>query len=97
MIFFNLRQKMTGCFCLYLLFYIIVGATFFRDFEIFNDDVTLLMHAGNLSNICLEIRRYEKNFIIRHDNEDFVKVIEYVNKAQETVPQVVDDCVVAAR
>lgn len=91
MIFFNLRQKMTGCFCLFLLFYIIVGASFFRDFEIFNDDVTLLMHAGNLSNICLEIRRYEKNFIIRHDNEDFVKALEYVNKAQEALPQVIDD------
>ena len=82
---------MSGCLCLHLLFYIIVGATFLKDFEMFNDDVTLLMHAGNLSNICLEIRRYEKNFIIRHDNEDFTKVLEYINEAQEALPQVIDD------
>ncbi len=87
----NLRQKMIGCFCLHLVFFIIVGATFLKDFDMFNDDVTLLMHAGNLSNICLEIRRYEKNFIIRQDEADFAKVIEYITEAQNTVPQVVED------
>jgi two-component system, NtrC family, sensor kinase len=87
----NLRQKMIGCFCLHLLFYIIVGVTFLKNFSMFNDDVTLLMHAGNLSNISLEIRRYEKNFIIRHDNADFNKVLEYIDEAQKFVPQVIDD------
>ena len=82
---------MIGCFCLHLLFYIIVCVTFLKDFELFHDDITLLMHAGNLSNICLEIRRYEKNFIIRQDNDDFIKVFEYIQKAQEFIPQVIDD------
>lgn len=91
MIALNLRQKMLGCLCLHLLFYIIAGATFIKDFELFNDDVTLLMHAGNLSNICLEIRRYEKNFIIGHDNEDFTRVLEYINRAEQHVPQVIHD------
>ena len=53
MIALNLRQKMMGCFCLHLFFYIIIGVTFLKDFELFNDDITLLMHAGNLSNIAL--------------------------------------------
>jgi two-component system NtrC family sensor kinase len=87
----NLRQKMVGCFLLHMLFHIIVGITFLADFELFNDDVNLLMHAGNLSNICLEIRRYEKNFLIRHDNEDFEKVLSYINAAQIAVPEVIDD------
>jgi two-component system, NtrC family, sensor kinase len=87
----NLRQKMIGCFCLHLLFYIIVGSTFLKDFDMFHEDVTLLMHAGNLSNISLEIRRYEKNFIIRHDNDDFIKVLGYIDEAQQFVPQVIDD------
>jgi len=87
----NLRQKMIGCFCMHLLFYIIVGATFIKDFKLFSDDVTLLIHAGNLSNICLEIRRYEKNFVIRRDDEDFNKALEYINEAEEFVPQVIND------
>ncbi len=87
----NLRQKMIGCFCLHLSFYVIVGFIFIKDFEVFNDDINLLMHAGNLGNLSLEIRRYEKNFIIRHNDEDFTKVLEYINEAQEAVPQVLDD------
>lgn len=82
---------MTGCFCLHLFFYIAVGVIYLRDFEMFNDEVILLMHAGSLSNISLEIRRYEKNFIIRHADEDFDKVLEYINDAQETVPQVIGE------
>ena len=56
---------MIFCFFLYLIFYGIYGSIFIRDFNVFSDDVTHLMHAGKLNNICLEIRRYEKNFIIR--------------------------------
>lgn len=91
MISLNLREKMTLCLCLHLLFYIIVGLFFLKDLNLFNDDATLLIHAGKLSNICLEIRRYEKNFIIRHDNEDFIKVFEYIRKAQDAIPEVVDE------
>ena len=87
----NLRQKMVGCFCLHMLFHVIVGITFLADFKLFNDDVNLLMHASNLSNICLEIRRYEKNFLISRDNEDFEKVLSYINAAQIAVSKVVDD------
>ena len=91
MISLNLRQKMTLCLCLHLLFYIIVGLIFLKDLNLFNDDVKLLIHSGKLSNICLEIRRYEKNFIIRHDNENFLKVFEYIKEAQQAVPQVIDE------
>jgi signal transduction histidine kinase len=49
------------------------------------------MHAGKLSNICLEIRRYEKNFIIGQDQEDFIKALEYIREAQEAVPEVIGE------
>lgn len=88
---FNLRQKMIGFFCLHLFFYIIIVITFLKDFEMFNDDVALLIHAGNLSNICLEIRRYEKNYIIGHNNDDFAKVLEYIDEAQQYAPRVMND------
>lgn len=87
----NLRQKMLGFFCLHLFFYIIIMLTFLKDFDMFNEDVALLIHAGNLSNICLEIRRYEKNYIIGHSNDDFAKVLEYIDEAQQYAPRVMDD------
>lgn len=95
MIALNLRQKMIGCFCLHLFFYVLIGITFLKDFKLFNDDVTLIMHAGNLSNIALEIRRYEKNFIIRHEREDYEKVFEYIHEAQAILPKVIDDLIIA--
>ncbi len=82
---------MIGCFCLHMLSYIIIGITFLQDFDMFNEDVALLIHAGNLSNICLEIRRYEKNFIIRYNDEDFIKVLEYIKEAQQYAPRVIED------
>ena len=87
----NLRKKMICCFLLYLAFYGVYGTTFLRGFNSFNEEVSLLMHASNLSNICLEIRRYEKNFIIRHDEEDFRRVGQYVDEAQKYVPKVKND------
>ncbi len=88
MLHMNLRQKMIFCFFLYLLFYVIFGRVFHRDFIIFNEDVSLMMHAGNLSNICLEIRRYEKNYLINHNEEDYKQVEAYIGEAQEYLPKV---------
>mgnify|MGYP007027640221 CR=1 FL=1 len=88
---------MVACFCMLLLFYIIIGITLLKDFKLFNEDVNLIIHASNLSNICLEIRRYEKNFIIRQDKEDFTKVLEYIKEAQEAVPEVVGELMIMTR
>jgi len=87
----NLRHTMIACFCVQLIFYIVLGVSFIKDFEMFNEDVALLMHAGNLSNICLEIRRYEKNFIIGHEEDDFHKAIDYVEEAIAYVPSIIKD------
>ncbi len=87
----NIRRKMIGIFCLHLLFYTIFGIILFKDFDLFKEEVSLIMHAGNLSNICLEIRRYEKNFIIRNDEEDYRTALRYVDKAMEYIPKVKND------
>jgi two-component system, NtrC family, sensor kinase len=91
MIALNLRQKMMGCFWVHLFFYIVIGSTLMKDSSMFNDDVTLLMSAGNLSNICLEIRRYEKNFFIHQNVHDYEKVISYTHEAQKIIPQVISE------
>lgn len=88
---------MIGCFGMLLFFYIIIGITLLKDFKLFNEDVNLLIHAGNLSNICLEIRRYEKNFIIRQDKEDFTKALEYIKEAQEAVPEMLGELMIMTR
>jgi signal transduction histidine kinase len=72
---------MIGYFSLHIFFYVLLGIIFLDDLDVFKKDATLLIHAGDLSNICLEIRRYEKNYIIRHDSEDFQTALNYVDEA----------------
>ncbi len=78
---------MIFCFFLYLIFYGVYGSIFINDFNTFSEDVSHLIHAGKLNNICLEIRRYEKNFIIRHEKEDFQRVVEYLNEVKKYILQ----------
>lgn len=91
MIHLNLRQKIVAGIVLYIFFYISLGFSFFKKFEEFNEDVTTLIHAIKLSNICLEIRRYEKNYIIRHSFEDYKTVQKYIKEANNYIDIVSTD------
>lgn len=77
----NLRQKLRAGLTLYIFFYILIGFSTYMKFETFQKDVTVLIHAIKLSNICLEIRRYEKNFIIRLDANEYQTAKKYIDKA----------------
>jgi len=87
----KLRQKMLGFFVLKLTFFISLGAFLYHDFEKFNEDVTILIHAIRLSNTCLEIRRYEKNYIMRSELDDFLTAQKYINEAIEYLAFVQND------
>lgn len=82
---------MVGFFVLKLAFFISLGAFFYNDFEKFNDDVTILIRAIRLSNTCLEIRRYEKNYIMHSELEDFLTAQKYINEAIEYLAFVQND------
>lgn len=77
----NLRQRLIAGLLLYIFFYISIGLGTYKKFETFQIDVTVLIHAIKLSNICLEIRRYEKNFIIRRDDNEHRTAERYIQEA----------------
>lgn len=78
---FNIRQKMVVFFVLQLVFFILLGWSIYKDFVKFNRDVNILIHAIKLSNTCLEIRRYEKNFIMSKVEEDYLTTLYYSKEA----------------
>lgn len=82
---------MLGFFVLKLTFFISLAAFLYHDFEKFNEDVTILIRSIRLSNACLEIRRYEKNFIMRGELEDFLTAQKYINEAIEYLEVVPND------
>ncbi|OQX19371.1 MAG: hypothetical protein BWK76_04580 [Desulfobulbaceae bacterium A2] len=87
----NLRHKMMAGFAVYLVFFSWIMMFFLREFEIFKKDVQLMAHAGRLSNTCLEMRRYEKNYFIGDATADFDAVLGYAQSALDSLPEIIVD------
>ncbi len=77
----NLRKKLIIGFTAFLLLSSWINLVFLRDFDHFQKNVRMLIHASNISNLCLEIRRYEKNYIIKKQIEDYETASDFIKKA----------------
>lgn len=89
---FNLRTKLIIGFTAFLVVATLINLTFLRDFDSFQKNVRMFEHASNISNVCLEIRRYEKNFVISDSLEDYetaskfvAQVIAYINDIDKDI------------
>ncbi len=76
----NLRKKLIIGFTAFLLFSSCINIIFLRDFDHFRKNVRMLIHASNISNLCLEVRRYEKNYIIKKEIEDYNTASDFIKK-----------------
>ncbi|MEJ2058793.1 MAG: hypothetical protein P8X39_13250 [Desulfofustis sp.] len=87
----NLRTKLIIGFTTFLIVSSVINLIFLRDFDSFQKNVKMLTHASNLSNLCLEIRRYEKNYIIKKQVEDFNIASGFIEKAFGYIENIGDD------
>jgi signal transduction histidine kinase len=78
-------------FVLQLVFFISLGWSIYKEFVKFNRDVNILIHAIKLSNTCLEIRRYEKNFIMSKVEEDYLTTLYYSKEAMVYISVILSD------
>lgn len=74
----NLRLKLAIGFIIFLFISTWVNLMFLHEFDMFDKDSSMLIHASNMSNLCLEVRRYEKNFIMKQNNEDLDTTFQYL-------------------
>ena len=88
---FNLRTKLIIGFTAFLIVATWINLMFLKDFDSFQKNVNMLTHASNISNLCLEIRRYEKNFIIGKGLEDYETVGEFIQKLFRYIVQIEKD------
>jgi len=77
---FNLRTKLIVGFTAFLIVSTYINLMFLKDFESFERNVRMLTHASNISNFSLEIRRYEKNYIIGNKLEDFETASAFISQ-----------------
>ena len=79
------------CFLLHLVFYGVLGFSFYRDFQVLKENARLFAHASRLANLCSEIRRHEEDFFIRQSDISLKKAREYTEKAINYLPFIVSD------
>lgn len=87
----NLRTKLIIGFTAFLIVSSVINFIFLRDFSSFQKNVKMLTHASNLSNLCLEIRRYEKNYIIKKQVEDFNIATGFIQDVYDYIDSIGDD------
>ncbi len=88
---FNLRTKLIIGFTAFLVVATWINLIFLKDFDSFQKNVRMLEHASNISNLCLEIRRYEKNFIIGNGEDDYDTAAAYVDRVVEYIEGIKQD------
>ena len=84
----NLRTKLIIGFVGFLIVVTYINLIFLSDFESFQRNVQMLTHASNISNISLEIRRYEKNYIIGNKSDDYNTASSYLERAYTYFAQI---------
>jgi len=77
---FNLRTKLIIGFTAFLVVATWINLIFLNDFDSFQKNVRMLEHASNISNLSLEIRRYEKNYIIGQAQDDYNTAAAFVDQ-----------------
>jgi signal transduction histidine kinase len=88
---FNLRTKLIIGFTAFLLVASYINIVFLKDFGSFQKNVRTLTHASNISNLSLEIRRYEKNYIMKQEIEDYNIATDFINKILDYLSEVEND------
>jgi signal transduction histidine kinase len=87
---FNLRTKLIIGFAAFLVVATLINLMFLKDFDSFQTNVRMFEHASNISNVCLEIRRYEKNFAINKSLSDYQTTLEFVNQIIDYINTIKD-------
>ncbi len=82
----NLREKLIGSLILFVALYIVISVTFFRDFRTFNEKTKVLNHVEKLHNLCLEIKTYERDFIIHNDMYDYDTTLKHIDEIFNYLP-----------
>jgi len=88
---FNLRTKLIIGFTAFLVVATWINLIFLKDFDSFQKNVRMFEQASNISNLILEIRRYEKNFIIGNARDDYDTAAIFVNRVIDYIEDIKQD------
>ena len=82
----KIRDKLLLGFGLYILLAVILGFFAYKELRTINNRLILVETADDITNTILEVRRYEKNFLLYKDeHQPSRKLKEYLAKLKEDI------------
>ncbi len=76
----NLRSKLIIGFVGFLLISSAINYIFLKDFRAFERHLEMLISSHKINNLCLEIRRHEKNFFMQEAIEEFQTTAHFITE-----------------
>ncbi len=84
----KIRKKLFLGFGLYIILATILGFLAYKELQIITTRLTVVEIADDITNTILEVRRYEKNFLLYKDREDFHELKKYLAALKKNIDNI---------
>jgi signal transduction histidine kinase len=84
----TIRDKLFFGFGLYILLACVLGFFAYRELRTIGTRLALVEIADDITNTILEVRRYEKNFLLYKDRENFQELQRYLDKLKQDIDNI---------
>src|SRR3990170_9074306 len=84
----KIRDKLFLGFGLYIILAVILGYFAYKELRTISTRLVLVETADDITNTILEVRRYEKNFLLFKDRESFEELQKYLITFKKTIDDI---------
>ncbi len=84
----KIRDKLFLGFGLYIMLAMIMGSFAYKEIRKIGTRLSLVETADDITNTILEVRRYEKNFLLYRDLEDFREMKKYLTILKDSIEDI---------
>lgn len=81
----KIRDKLFLSFGLYILLAVLLGFFAYKDLRTISTRLVLVETADDITNTILEVRRYEKNFLLFKDSESLAELQKYLGVLKNSI------------
>ncbi|HEY6009947.1 MAG TPA: ATP-binding protein [Nitrospirota bacterium] len=84
----KIRDKLFLGFGLYIFLAVILGFFAYRELRTISTRLVLVETADDITNTLLEVRRYEKNFLLFRDRQSYEELQKYLGTLKKTIDEI---------
>jgi signal transduction histidine kinase len=84
----KIRDKLFLSFGLYILLAVILGFFAYKELRTISTRLVLVETADDITNTILEVRRYEKNFLLFKDHASFAELEKYLDILKKNIDEI---------